>query len=43
MDNIINKMKYELGDLKYQLMVAKEESKKVSDEVPEGFVRKDVY
>jgi regulator of replication initiation timing len=43
MDNIINKMKYELGDLKYQLMVAKEESKRVSDEVPEGFVRKDVY
>ena len=43
MDNIISKMKYELGDLKYQLMVAKEEIKRVSDEVPDGFVRKDVY
>lgn len=27
MDNIINKMKYELGDLKYQLMVLKEENR----------------
>ena len=70
MDNIISKMKYELGDLKYQLMVSKEKNiqlqnehkkeveelqnnliefdselniKRVSDEVPEGFVRKDVY
>ena len=41
--SIVDQMKYEIGNLKFQLMVAKEESKRVSDEVPEGFVRKDVY
>ena len=41
--SIVDQMKYEIGNLKFQLMVAKEESKRVSDEVPEGFIRKDVY
>jgi regulator of replication initiation timing len=51
MDNIINKMKYELGDLKYQLMVLKEENRvmhlrnneQAKKNDPDGFVRKDVY
>jgi len=33
MDNIINKMKYELGDLKYQLMVSKEENNQIKDRI----------
>ena len=32
MDNIISKMKYELGDLKYQLMVSKEENNQLQNE-----------
>jgi len=51
MDNIISKMKYELGDLKYQLMVSKEENRvmhlrnneQAKKNEPDGFVRKDVY
>jgi len=33
MDNIISKMKYELGDLKYQLMVSKEENNQIKDRI----------
>ena len=33
MDNIISKMKYELGDLKYQLMVSKEENNQIKDKI----------
>ena len=51
MDNIISKMKYELGDLKYQLMVSKEENRvmhlrnneQAKKNEPDDFVRKDVY
>ena len=32
MDNIISKMKYELGEMKYKLMVSKEKNSKVKNE-----------
>ena len=33
MDNIISKMKYELGDLKYQLMVSKEKNNQIHENI----------